>query len=433
MSEYPATYTVKLASRPVDRTVSVPGSKSLSNRALILAALQGGGTLTNLVECDDTQVMIHSLFTLGYTVDGDCARLSVHRERGDALIPNAQAELHLENSGTSIRFLTAALSVGRGHFTLDGIARMRERPIEPLLAALRQCGVTATSRLGTGCPPVEIITEGWKHHTVTVQADISSQYLSALLLAAPFSGKATTIHVEGAVVSEPYIAMTLAQLRQFGHTVTQHTPSSYRVSPWNGVPRNIPYPIEPDASSASYFFAAAAITGGRVTVRGTSHSMLQGDIRFVQALADMGCEVCETPDGIRVIGGPLRGIDIDMNAISDTMMTLAAVACFADGPTTIRNVAHVRHKETDRIQAMAGELRKLGAGAVETGDGLTITPAAMHGTGLDTYEDHRLAMSLALVGLRVPGVVIRNPGCVAKTYPNFWSDFEALQCDSAQQ
>jgi len=240
---------------------------------------------------------------------------------------------------------------------------------------------------------------------VRIRADISSQYLSALMMAAPFAASPVEIVLEGPVVSEPYIAMTEQMIAEFGSE----------------------YAIEPDASAASYFFGAAAITGGRILVRGLKREMLQGDVLFVDALARMGCIVTESPEGIIVEGRPLRGIDIDMNAISDTMMTLAAVACFAEGLTTIRNVAHVRHKETDRIAAMAAELRKLGAGVVEFEDGLTITPGELHGATVQTYRDHRMAMSLALIGLKVPGVVIDDPGCVAKTYPGFWQDLAAIR------
>jgi 3-phosphoshikimate 1-carboxyvinyltransferase len=188
------------------------------------------------------------------------------------------------------------------------------------------------------------------------------------------------------------------------------------------------YDIEPDASAASYFFAAAAVTGGRVTVLDLPLKSLQGDVRFVELLADMGCRVERCSSGITVHGRPLRGIDVDMNDISDTVMTLAAVACFAEGPTTIRNVAHIRHKETDRLAALATELRKVGAGVEEFADGLTITPAPLHGAVIETYNDHRMAMSMALIGLKVPGIVLRNPGCVAKTYPDFFTDLEKLRC-----
>jgi 3-phosphoshikimate 1-carboxyvinyltransferase len=423
MGEYPATLEMIPLTTQVNHTVSVPGSKSLSNRALILMALQGGGTITVLLHSEDTEVMIDSLRKLGFVVDVTDNDVTVTRPAGAKLIPNEQADLFIANSGTSVRFLAAAVSLGHGTYKLDGIPRMRERPIQDLLDALRQAGVNATST--TGCPPVTITTQGWTNHTLSVRADISSQYLSALLMAAPFAGAPVTINVSGEVVSEPYIDMTIQQMLTLGHRITQPTPGKFLVAPFEGTAVT-QYAIEPDASSASYFFAAAAVTGGTMTVRGTHHSMLQGDIGFVKALQQMGCEVKESAEGITVVGGPLRGIDIDMNAISDTMMTLAAVACFANGPTTIRNVAHVRHKETDRISAMATELRKLGVRVDEFTDGLTIHPGPMHGATVATYNDHRMAMSLAVIGLRQSGVILQNPGCVAKTYPSFWNDWSAL-------
>jgi len=266
--------------------------------------------------------------------------------------------------------------------------------------------------------------------TVRVKGDISSQFLSALLLVAPFARRDVTIEVDGPLVSGPYVAMTEQMMQQFGFQVDSdweetrfHIPSQ--------CPTAVPvFEIEPDASAASYFFAAAAIAQGEVTVARLGAWSIQGDLRFLDVLGQMGCEVACGPNDSTVKGRPLRGVDVDMNDISDTVMTLAAVACFADGPTTIRNVAHIRHKETDRLAALATELRRLGAGVEEFADGLTITPWPLRGAEVETYNDHRMAMSLALVGLRVPGVVIKDPGCVAKTYPGFFADLEKLQCAS---
>jgi 3-phosphoshikimate 1-carboxyvinyltransferase len=309
---------------------------------------------------------------------------------------------------------------------------MRERPIQDLLDALTQLGVSATSDTGTGCPPITIRSTGWPNSdgtTVRISAEKSSQFLSAVLLAAPFGWGTTRVEVVGEVVSEPYIEMTTRIAFQWGLIIPADGPRAYDIPAVGGLgwPNEETYPVEPDASSASYFFAAAAINGGTVTVRGMKRDMLQGDVKFVDCLQQMGCEVEYGDDSVTVHGRPLKGIDTDMNPISDTVMTLAAVACFADGPTTIRNVAHIRHKETDRIAAVATELRKLGAEVEEFPDGLRITPRPLTGCAVDTYNDHRMAMSLALIGLKVPGVVIRNPGCVAKTYPGFWQDFDALR------
>jgi 3-phosphoshikimate 1-carboxyvinyltransferase len=335
--------------------------------------------------------------------------------------------LFVGNSGTTIRFLTAMLSLGEGTYRLDGIPRMRERPIRDLLDALNQLGVDAYSEAGNGCPPVVVNANGLHGGHVRIKADVSSQFLSGLMLVAPFAqGEETIIEIDGRLVSEPYVEMTIAMLQFFGLRITTNGRGTYRI-PGRQSHGVCSYLVEPDASSASYFLAAAAITGGRITVAGLTRDSLQGDVRFVDILEEMGCRVEHCDAGITVHGRPLRGIDVDMNAISDTVMTLAAVALFADGPTTIRNVAHIRHKETDRIAALATELRKLGAGVEERADGLTITPRPLTGCAVDTYNDHRMAMSLALVGLKVPGVVVRNPGCVAKTYPGFWQDLEKLR------
>jgi 3-phosphoshikimate 1-carboxyvinyltransferase len=245
-------------------------------------------------------------------------------------------------------------------------------------------------------------------------------------MAAPLARGDISIQVEGPLVSWPYVDMTIAMMRQFGVKVEKGTGAQF-VAPAPQRYAAQRYPIEPDASAASYFFAAAAIAGGQVTVRGLGRDSLQGDLRFLEVLEQMGCRTTWTDKGATVAGGPLHGIDIDMNAISDTVMTVAAVACFAHGPTTIRNVAHIRHKETDRLAALATELRRAGAMVAEMPDGLRIHPAPLHGATFDTYNDHRMAMSLALLGLRVPGVRISNPECVAKTYPGFFTDLEKLR------
>jgi 3-phosphoshikimate 1-carboxyvinyltransferase len=408
MHAYPPTLEVVPLTNVPNCAVSVPGSKSITNRALVLAALGSrttGCRLTGVLRSEDTEVMLHCLTKLGFGLTWIGDAIDFSKNESGRLIPAASADLYVANSGTTIRFLTAMLAAGQGRYRLSGVPRMHERPIGDLLDALRQLGVSASSEAGNGCPPVVIETSGLRGGSVRIRADVSSQYLSALMMAAPSASAPVQIVLEGSTVSEPYIAMTERMVAEF----------------------NSDYAIEPDASAASYFFAVAAITGGRILVRGMKRDMLQGDVLFVDALARMGCVVTESSEGIAVEGRPLRGIDIDMNAISDTMMTLAAVACFAEGPTTIRNVAHVRHKETDRIAAMAAELRKLGATVDEFADGLTITPGALHGAPVETYRDHRMAMSLALVGLKVPGVVIGDPGCVAKTYPGFWQDLDALR------
>lgn len=428
---YPAELEIRPLARPVDATVTVPGSKSITNRALVLAALGGVRSceLRGALQSEDTAVMLDALRVLGLEIevgDEDPTRIRVsHPERLEHA--PATADLFVANSGTTIRFLTAMLGTLNGRYRLDGVPRMRERPIEELLDGMRQLGVDARSEFGNECPPVVVSATGGMGGAAKIRGDRSSQFLSGLLMVGPFTPTETVIEIDGPLVSEPYVAMTLAMIGQFGYRVEVGPGHRYRFPPKQGRHFCGTYTIEPDASAASYFWAAAAVTGGRVTVSGLNRTSLQGDVRFVDVLGQMGCRIEECEAGITVHGGRLRGVDVDMNDISDTVMTLGAVACFADGPTTIRNVGHIRHKETDRIAALATELRKLGARVEERDDGLTITPQPLTSCAVDTYNDHRMAMSLALAGLKVPGVVIRNPGCVAKTYPGFWHDLERLR------
>jgi 3-phosphoshikimate 1-carboxyvinyltransferase len=432
---YPDRLEIMPLAKPPKTTVRVPGSKSITNRALVLAALgshHGPCTLKGALRSEDTEVMMDSLQRLGFDVqagswDSDEPCIQVGQNRGP-LIPAAEAELFVANSGTSMRFLTAMVAAGRGRYRLDGVPRMRERPIADLLDALRQLGVRAKSVKENGCPPVTIETEGLQGGNVRIRGDISSQFLSGLLMTAPFARHPITITVEGPLVSQPYVEMTIRQMLWWGLKIERPTPTTFQVQPQT--PEQLESEmIEADASAASYFFAAAAITGGSVTVDGyiPEGITLQGDIEFLHVLERMGCWIERDLLWTIVQGGPLHGIDVDMNDISDTVMTLAAVACFAEGPTAIRNVAHIRHKETDRLAALATELRRVGAEVAEFADGLTITPRPLHGAEIETYNDHRMAMSMALIGLRVPDIVIKNPGCVAKTYPHFFIDLERLR------
>lgn len=368
--------------------------------------------------------MIDSLQRLGLSVihNPATATLDVVGCGGKPLAK--EAELWLENSGTSIRFLSAMVTLGSGRFRLDGNTRMRERPLGELVAALKQLGADVRCELGNDCPPVVVSAHGLPGGEARVGGNISSQYLSALLMAAPCAKGRVIIRVAGALVSEPYVEMTLAVMRSFGVTTVRESDGAYHIEPQ--IYRGTEYDIEPDASAASYFFAAAAVTGGRVTVEGLSQNSLQGDIGFVEALRQMGCEVSYGSNSTTVQGGPLRGIDIDMNAISDTAQTLAAVAPFANGPTRIRNVPHIRHKETDRIAALATELRRIGQQVEEFDDGLTIHPAPIRPAIVQTYDDHRMAMSFAVTGLRGTGIRIAHPECTGKTYPHFFEDLRKL-------
>jgi 3-phosphoshikimate 1-carboxyvinyltransferase len=424
----PDSIEIQPIDRPLSAMVRPPGSKSITNRALVCAALaHGQSTLTGALDSEDTQVMIAALRSLAIGIHTDDSRSTISIAGTGGTIPAQRAELYIANSGTTVRFLTAMLALGHGTYRLDGTPRMRERPIQHLMDALSQLGVRIRSESGTGCPPVTIEAAGLRGGTVRIQGDISSQFLSGLLIAAPYASVDLDIQLDGPLVSRPYVEMTLAVMRAFGVTVrATNDLSRFRIDAPHSYQARI-YPIEPDASAASYFWAAAAICGGSVTVAGLSRDSLQGDVAICECLQQMGCSVEYGPARTTVIGGPLRGIDVDMNGISDTVQTLGAVALFAKGTTHIHGVAHIRHKETDRIAALATELRKLGAHVDEREDGLSITPAALHGASIDTYNDHRMAMSLALVGLKIPGVRIKDPGCTAKTYPNYFADLDRLR------
>jgi 3-phosphoshikimate 1-carboxyvinyltransferase len=428
MPPYPAEIEIRpWPVEPGPATVRVPGSKSLTNRALITSALAlGESTLAGALESEDTRVLVDALRRLGFTVDHDTAAATIRIKGLGGRIPASGAELEVANSGTSLRFLTALVALGRGRFRLDGTARMRQRPVADLLEALGRLGAEATSELGTGCPPVVLQAHGLDGGLVSVRGDTSSQFLSGLLMALPYARQATTVEVQGALVSQPYVAMTLEVMEAFGVRISNRKFRQFNIEPARYQPRR--YEVEPDASAASYFFAAAAITGASITVEGLGSSSVQGDYAFLELLEHMGCKVKREARSTTVTGGTLCGINVDMNAISDTVMTLAAVSLFATGITRISNVAHIRHKETDRIAALATELRKLGATVQELPDGLVIVPPdRITSARIDTYDDHRMAMALALVGLKAPeGVVILDPGCVAKTYPGFWGDLARL-------
>ena len=419
---------------PLSAVVRPPGSKSITNRALVCAALaEGESFLSGALDSDDTRVMVDSLRRLGLAVDVDLSAKTIRLVGSGGVWPASSADLFVGNSGTTIRFLTAMVAIGAGVYRLDGVARMRQRPIGDLLDSLVQLGVDAISEAGNGCPPVLVRAAGLPGGPTKVRGNVSSQFLSGLLMAAPYARREMEIEVDGQLVSVPYVRMTLDVMRAFGVEVVANDLSRFRV-PSGKRYGGREYEIEPDASAASYFWGAAAITGGRITVAGLSRDALQGDVGFCDCLAKMGCRVEYGEREITVIGGPLRGIDVDMNSISDTAQTLAAVALFADGPTTIRGVGHNRHKETDRISDLARELRKFGATVDEFEDGFRVIPplaafgqaSGLSGAEIDTYDDHRMAMSMAIVGLKVPNVVIRNPECTAKTYPEFFEDLDSL-------
>ena len=413
--------------KPLDATIAVPGSKSYTNRALLVAAMAHGvSTLTGALFSDDTRYMSASLRKLGVKIDADekRARFDVHGNGGD--IPVSSADLYIGNSGTTSRSLTAYVSLGHGKFVIDGDEPMRrERPISDLLGALRQIGVSARAQFENGHLPVIVEADGLAGGKTRLDISKSSQFLTALLLIAPYAKNGMEIEVLGDRTM-PYIDITRSVMTAFGVQVISEDYKFFRIEGGQQYQPRV-YHIEPDASNASYFFAAAALTGGRVTVQHLNLDSAQGDLQFVHILEQMGCRTTVSNTGITVTGPrQLKGIDVDMRTISDTALTLAAIAPFADSKVTIRNIEHTRWQETDRIHAMVTELRKLGVPVVEHQDGLEISPAPITPAAIDTYEDHRVAMAFSLVGLKASGIRINDPACVSKTFPNYFEVFEQL-------
>ncbi|TVM00526.1 MAG: 3-phosphoshikimate 1-carboxyvinyltransferase [Candidatus Brocadia sp. WS118] len=419
--------TIKPVKGTIDAVVKVPGSKSYTNRALITAALADGtSTITNALFSDDTKYMASSLNALGIPVDAhqNTSRFVVHGKRGS--IPAAQGNLFVGNAGTAMRFLTAMLTLGNGIYEIDGVPRMRQRPIQDLLDGLQQLGADAVSKNNDGCPPVIVRAKGLQGGLTVVKGDLSSQYFSALLMTSPYAKKDVIIEVKGNLVSKRYVDMTVALMREFGVQIENHGYKRFIVKSGQRY-QATNYEVEGDASAASYFFAAAAITGGKVRVVGIGSNSLQGDIHFVDVLKGMGCQVTVGSNWIEVQGGDLRGVDIDMGDMPDVVQTLAAVSVFAQGKTRVRNVKNMRIKETDRIAAVVNELRRMGISAVEDEDGFEIEPSPPCPAEIETYDDHRMAMSFALIGLRSSGITIKNPECIAKTFPDYFQRLEALR------
>ena len=413
--------------KPIDATIEVPGSKSYTNRALLVAAMaRGVSTLTGALFSDDTRYMSASLRKLGVKIDADekQARFDVHGNGGE--IPVSKADLYIGNSGTTSRSLTAYVSLGHGKFVIDGDEPMRHgRPIADLLDALRQIGGSARTQFENGHLPVIVEADGLAGGKAQLDISKSSQFLTALLLIAPYAKNGMEIEVLGNRTM-PYIDITRSVMAAFGVQVMSEDYKFFRIEGGQQYQPRV-YNIEPDASNASYFFAAAALTGGRVTVPHLNLDSAQGDLQFVHILEQMGCQTTASDAGITVTGPRhLKGIDVDMRTISDTSLTLAAIAPFADSKVTIRNIEHTRWQETDRIHAMVTELRKLEVPVVEHQDGLEISPAPITPAVIDTYEDHRVAMAFSLVGLKANGIRINDPECVSKTFPNYFEVFERL-------
>lgn len=430
----PDFITLSPPGRPFKASPRIAGSKSITNRALPLAAMAyGKSTLTGVLFADDTLRMIEALQKLGFDLSVDKPGKSISIEGLGSKIPNASAELFCGNSGTTIRFLAALCAAGDGHYLLDGVERMRQRPIGELVEALRALGAAADYTGESGYPPVRV-GGGISGGTCRFSASQSSQYISAILMAAPLARNAVNMELIGPVTSEPYVRMTLSMMQQFGITCrTLRTADNSAANRVIHIPHGSgyqarQYAIEPDASNASYFLAAAAICpGAHVTIHGLGRDSLQGDVLFADVLRQMGANMMMESDAIHLSGSRnLTGITVNMNGIPDMVQTLAVVALFAQGPTRIFNVGNLRVKETDRLAALEKELTKLGAAVSTTADSIVIDPPTKpQGARICTYDDHRMAMAFAVAGTRIAGVEIENPQCAAKTYPEFFQDFQA--------
>jgi len=405
----------------------VPGSKSLTNRALLIAALANGATrLTNALFSDDSKYFAKALQTLGFDIQLDEANHEMTVTGLGGKIPASQAELFIGNAGTAARFLSAFLTLGNGEYIVDGDSRMRERPIGDLVDALHQLGVELEAT--NNCPPVEIFAKGLPGGKTKIAGNISSQFLSALLMVSPYAQSSVEIELTTDLNSKPYVDMTIAIMKDFGVEIERQGYECFTIHPAFYTPL-FTYAIESDASAAAYFFATPAICGGKVRVENISRKSKQGDIAFLHVLEKMGCNIREGQDFIEVAGtSVLQGIDMDMRDISDTAQTLAAIAPFAASPTRIRGIASARVKETDRVSATCNELRRLGVQVEEHEDGMTIHPCqTFQPAKIQTYNDHRMAMSFSIIGLRVDGVAIENPSCVSKTFPNYFEVLDGLR------
>ena len=416
--------------RRISGSITLPGSKSLSNRVLLLAMLSEGETLIeNLLDSDDVRRMVDALAKLKISYEEDRPNKKIRVRGVVGRIPVVEAKLFLGNAGTAIRPLTAALTLGHGRFVLDGIERMRERPIQDLLDGLNQLGAHVRSIYNTGCPPVEIIADGLLGGVTELSGAISSQYLSAILLTSPYAKTPVEIRIKDHLVSIPYVEMTIRLMSRFGVkvVVSEDFRNFYINAPQNYQSPET-YFVEGDASSASYFLAGAAITGGSVTVVGCGTESLQGDAQFAKVLEMMGAEVGWQANKITVQGsGNLKGIDMDMNEMPDAAMTLAVTALFAKGTTAIRNIYNWRLKETERLKAVSCELKKLGASVDEGEDYLIIAPPReLMPAKISTYDDHRMAMAFSLAACSEVPITILNPTCVNKTFPDYFNQLSKL-------
>ncbi len=414
----------------LNAVVTVPGSKSLTQRALIAAALaEGPSRLLGPLASEDTHFTMEALRAMGVVCDDSDPSCWLVQGSGGRIAEPA-GDIFLGNNGTATRFLTSVAALGHGHFHITGSERMSERPILPLMEALRGWQVAIVSDAGTGCPPLTLQAKGLAGGRTVLPEGKSSQYLSSLLLVAPYAATPAELEVRGEIFSKPYVEMTLAVMADFGIRVeAAPTLNAFRIP--QGRYQGGTYAIEGDASGASYFWAAAAVTGGRVTVANVPVPSLQGDAKLLPYLARMGCRIEQTGAGITVIGPEkLEGIELDMGDMPDVAPTLVVVAAFAEGTTIINNIAHLRIKECDRLSAVVTELRKLGAEVDEEPARMLIHGkqggSNLHGAVISTYNDHRMAMSFAVAGLRIPGVTISDEQCVVKSFPDFWERFRQM-------
>ncbi len=406
-------------------TVAVPGSKSYTHRILIASALSDGMCrIENALICEDTLLTIDALRQMGIRINEESDNtLLVHGSSG-ALHPKRE-RIYLGNSGTSMRLLTAVAALGQGTVTLFGTDRMGRRPIRDLIDALNQIGVRVFSTKRNGCPPVAIDGGGISGRTVTINCLASSQYLSALLLIAPCAVKGLDVTVDGGPVSRPYVDMTVAVMADFGVAVNREGYHRFQIA-GDQTYRAGTYVVEPDGSQAGYFWAAAAICKTEIKVKGIRKDSHQGDVHFAKLLESMGCKMVTQPDGITICGGDLRAVEIDMGDMPDMVPTLAVIAAFGKGTTVIKNVSHLKSKESDRLTSVVNELIKMGIDARCSDNELIVAGGRPHGAEIETYGDHRMAMSFAVAGLVTPGTFILDENCVEKSFPNFWEVFEGL-------
>jgi 3-phosphoshikimate 1-carboxyvinyltransferase len=418
---FPPELEIPPAEHPLAHVVSVPGSKSITNRAVLLATMADGISIINgILLSDDTRAMIRALHQLGFelSVDEPSRRITVRGLGGT--IPASSANLDIGGAGTAMRFLAGFLTLGHGQFRIDGNSRMRQRPIGPLLQALNQLGVTARSENNDGCPPIIINNSSSEvvGGSITVDASLSSQFASALLMPAPVWSKGLRLTVVGEAGSA-FIDMTLRLMRRWG--VESFREEGCHVVPGGQHYRASKFDVEPDATAASYFAAAAALVGGKVTILRIDTDSVQGDWEFLRILQRMGARVHWNRTSVEIVGsGRLMGVDVEMNTMPDVAATLAAIAPFACSPTRIRRIGFIRHHESDRIEALATELARIGAGVRVFEDGLEIMPSILHSAAIDSHNDHRIAMAFAVAGLKLAGLRVKDPGCVAKTYPDFF-------------